>query len=266
MSTPVRSPRSAERRSRKPAGNRPGRAGSARHPAFRAARRHRGAGRAGLWRWACTATLSLETLVRHRTAIDRFVAEPCRRRGRRPISRSISRWWRCRCRAALIMTHDRRHPVRAGDRRASPRSSARTIGATLIFLIARSAAGERLMRRAGPLAAQARRRLPRRCLQLSAVPAAGAGLSVLSGQSGAGAVRRPAARPSSRRPRIGIIPATFAFAVFGAGLDSVIAAQEAAYNACLAAGRADCRLDFDLSQVADADAAAGARRRSACSR
>ena len=45
---------------------------------------------------------------------------------------------------------------------------------------------------------------------------------------------------------IGIIPATFAFATFGAGLDSVLGAQEAAYKACLAAARADCRLDFDV--------------------
>ncbi|HEY0441705.1 MAG TPA: VTT domain-containing protein, partial [Xanthobacteraceae bacterium] len=45
---------------------------------------------------------------------------------------------------------------------------------------------------------------------------------------------------------LGIIPGTFAYAVFGAGLDSVLAAQEAAYRSCLAAGRADCRLDFDL--------------------
>jgi uncharacterized membrane protein YdjX (TVP38/TMEM64 family) len=45
---------------------------------------------------------------------------------------------------------------------------------------------------------------------------------------------------------LGIIPGTFAYAVFGAGLDSVLAAQEAAYRSCLAAGGADCRLDFDL--------------------
>lgn len=45
---------------------------------------------------------------------------------------------------------------------------------------------------------------------------------------------------------IGIIPGTFAYAMFGAGLDSVLAAQEAAYRSCLAAGRADCRLDFDI--------------------
>ena len=40
---------------------------------------------------------------------------------------------------------------------------------------------------------------------------------------------------------LGIIPATFTFAFVGAGLDSVIAAQGAAYNACIAAGHAGCR-------------------------
>jgi hypothetical protein len=36
------------------------------------------------------------------------------------------------------------------------------------------------------------------------------------------------------------------FAFIGAGLDSIIAAQEAAYHACVAAGRAGCQLDFNL--------------------
>ena len=48
---------------------------------------------------------------------------------------------------------------------------------------------------------------------------------------------------------IGIIPATFAFAFLGSGLDSVIAAQETVYRACLAAGRTDCRLQFDLGMI-----------------
>ena len=48
---------------------------------------------------------------------------------------------------------------------------------------------------------------------------------------------------------IGIIPMTLAFAFFGAGLDSVLAAQLAQYRACLAAAGADCRLDFDLTMV-----------------
>ena len=46
---------------------------------------------------------------------------------------------------------------------------------------------------------------------------------------------------------LGIVPATFAFAFVGAGLDSVIVAQQAAYRSCLATGRPDCRLAFDMS-------------------
>lgn len=45
---------------------------------------------------------------------------------------------------------------------------------------------------------------------------------------------------------IGILPGTFAFAIFGAGLDSAVASQQEAYHACLAAGRSDCRLQFDV--------------------
>jgi hypothetical protein len=40
---------------------------------------------------------------------------------------------------------------------------------------------------------------------------------------------------------------TFAVAFVGAGLDSVIAAQQAAYRSCLAAGRSDCRLTFHMN-------------------
>lgn len=46
---------------------------------------------------------------------------------------------------------------------------------------------------------------------------------------------------------LGIIPGTFAYAFVGAGLDSVLAAQEAAFRQCLDAGRTGCRLDFDLA-------------------
>jgi uncharacterized membrane protein YdjX (TVP38/TMEM64 family) len=49
---------------------------------------------------------------------------------------------------------------------------------------------------------------------------------------------------------LGIIPATFAYAFFGAGLNSAIAAQEVLYQACVEAGQADCRLDFDLQAAA----------------
>jgi uncharacterized membrane protein YdjX (TVP38/TMEM64 family) len=44
---------------------------------------------------------------------------------------------------------------------------------------------------------------------------------------------------------LGIVPATFAFAFFGAGLNSAIVAQESVYRACVAAREVGCRLDFD---------------------
>jgi len=46
---------------------------------------------------------------------------------------------------------------------------------------------------------------------------------------------------------LGIIPATLAYSFVGAGLKSVVEAQESAYTACRAAGRADCHLVFDMS-------------------
>lgn len=48
---------------------------------------------------------------------------------------------------------------------------------------------------------------------------------------------------------IGITPMTLAVAFFGAGLDSVLAAQIANYRACHAAGLPDCSLNFHLSMV-----------------
>jgi uncharacterized membrane protein YdjX (TVP38/TMEM64 family) len=44
---------------------------------------------------------------------------------------------------------------------------------------------------------------------------------------------------------LGILPGTFAYAFFGAGLDSAFGAQESAYRACLAAGAQPCELAFD---------------------
>ncbi len=120
-----------------------------------------------------------------------------------------------------------------------------TAGATILFLIARTAFGEHLVRRAGPLAERLasgfRKDAFSYLLMLRLVPAfpfflvnlvpALAGVRLL---------------PFVAATALGIIPATFAFAYLGAGLDSVIASHEAAYNACVAAGRSDCRLEFEL--------------------
>ena len=46
---------------------------------------------------------------------------------------------------------------------------------------------------------------------------------------------------------LGIVPGTFAYALVGEGLDSVIRAEGAAFRACVAAGGSDCRLHFDMA-------------------
>jgi uncharacterized membrane protein YdjX (TVP38/TMEM64 family) len=122
---------------------------------------------------------------------------------------------------------------------------AATTGAVLIFLIARSAVAEHLVRRAGPLAQKLAdgfradafsyllflRLLPIFPFWLVNLVAALCGVRLLT---------------FAAATALGIIPATVAFAFVGAGLASVIAAQQAAYRSCLAAGRDDCRLAFHL--------------------
>jgi uncharacterized membrane protein YdjX (TVP38/TMEM64 family) len=121
-----------------------------------------------------------------------------------------------------------------------------TVGAVGIFLIARSAIGEHLVRRAGPLAEKLARNFRADAfsylLFLRLVPIFPFWLvNLVSALSG---VRLATFAGATA---LGIIPATFAFAFVGAGLDSVIAAQQAAYRSCLAAGRADCRLTFHMN-------------------
>lgn len=125
---------------------------------------------------------------------------------------------------------------------------AATTGATIVFLIARGACGETLVRRAGPLA---RKIADGFCanafsylLFLRLVPAFPFFLVNL-----APALVGVKLSTFVAATAIGILPATFAFAFFGSGLDSVIAMQEAAYRACLASGRTDCTLHFDLGMI-----------------
>jgi uncharacterized membrane protein YdjX (TVP38/TMEM64 family) len=114
-------------------------------------------------------------------------------------------------------------------------------------LIARSAAGEWLTRRAGPLAAKLaagfRADAFNYLLFLRLVPFPFWLVNLAAAVFGMRLGTFLAATA------IGIIPATVAFAVFGAGLDSVIDAHEVQYNACFAADRKDCSVDFDLSNV-----------------
>jgi uncharacterized membrane protein YdjX (TVP38/TMEM64 family) len=120
-------------------------------------------------------------------------------------------------------------------------------GASVIFLIARSAAGEWLTRRAGPFAAKLAAGFRADAfyyllfLRLTPFP-----FWLINLGAALFGVRYSTFLAASA---IGILPATITFAMFGAGLDSVIAMQEVQYNACLAAGRTDCRVDFNLSHV-----------------
>lgn len=124
-----------------------------------------------------------------------------------------------------------------------------TIGATIIFLVAKSACGETLIRRAGPLAGKLADGFCANAfsylLFLRLVPAFPFFLvNLVPALVGVRLSTFIAATA------IGIVPATFAFAFLGAGLDSVIAAQEVTYRACLASGRGDCALQFDIGMIA----------------
>ena len=112
-----------------------------------------------------------------------------------------------------------------------------TAGATLIFLVARTALGEPLLRRAGPRAAQLAQGFRDDAfsylLFLRLVPAlAGVRLA-----------------PFVAATALGVIPGALVYAFAGTGLDSVIAAQQAANSGCLAAGRTDCHMIFDAKDV-----------------
>lgn len=120
-------------------------------------------------------------------------------------------------------------------------------GATIVFLIARSAFGGRLVHRVGPLAAKfaAGFRADAFCyllfLRLIPVPSWFTNLTA--------ALLDVRLLTFATATALGRTPGSFTFALFGAGLDSVIAAEEAAYRACLAGGGIDCRIDVAPSDV-----------------
>jgi uncharacterized membrane protein YdjX (TVP38/TMEM64 family) len=123
-----------------------------------------------------------------------------------------------------------------------------TVGATLIFLVARTALGEPLLRRAGPRATQLARGFREDAfsylLFLRLVPAFPFFLVNLV-PAFAGVRLGPFVAATA----IGIIPGAIVFALAGAGLDSIIAAQKNSYDQCIAAKGADCRLVFEPADV-----------------
>jgi len=190
--------------------------------------------------------LSLEALVRHRAAIGAFVAD------HRPLAVLVYIALYITAVALslpgatfLTVTGGFLFGVAIG---ASAAVIGATVGATVIFLVARTALGEPLLRRAGPRATQLAQsfRDDAFCylLFLRLVPAfpfflvnlvpACAGVRLL---------------PFVAATALGIVPGALVYAFAGTGLDSVIAAQQAANRDCLAAGRSDCHFVFDLKDV-----------------
>ena len=190
--------------------------------------------------------ISFEALVQHRTVIDEFV-------GKHQLAAvaayiaiyvavvalSLPGAW------LLTMSGGFLFGLLAGGTAAVVGA---TIGATAIFMIARTALGEPLLRRAGPRARQLaegfRADAFSYLLFLRLVPAfpfflvnlvpALAGVRLL---------------PFVAATAIGIVPGAFVYAFAGTGLDSIITGQETAYRACLAAGGAGCHIAFDPKDV-----------------
>jgi uncharacterized membrane protein YdjX (TVP38/TMEM64 family) len=122
---------------------------------------------------------------------------------------------------------------------------AATMGATLLFLIARSAIGGWLVRRAGALAAALadgfRRDAFHYLLFLRLVPVFPFWIVNL-----VAALCGVHLGPFVLATAMGVIPGTFAFAFLGASLDSAVAAQASELRRCLAAGHAECPVKIDI--------------------
>jgi uncharacterized membrane protein YdjX (TVP38/TMEM64 family) len=191
--------------------------------------------------------LSLETVMRHRTAIDGFVATHW--------VVALSAYCLLYLSAVALSIPGATVLTICGGLLfgtlvgGSLAVVSATGGATIAFLIARSALGEFLTLRAGVLAAKLTREFCRDAfaylLFLRIAPIFPFWLvNVVPALCGIGVATFVAATA------IGILPATFAFAFFGSGLDTAIEAEEAAFRACLAAGEDGCNLHFDLTTAA----------------
>ena len=126
--------------------------------------------------------------------------------------------------------------------------AAATVGATLVFLIARTSLGDVLARRAGPrlsaLAKGFRDDAFSYLLFLRLVPAFPFWLVNL-----APALLGVPLPTFVGATLVGIVPGTFAYAFLGSGFDSIIAEQTAVYEACVAAGRSDCEMTFEAGAL-----------------
>lgn len=126
---------------------------------------------------------------------------------------------------------------------------AATLGATIVFQIAKSSFGDVLTKKAGPflnrISAGFADDAFNYLLFLRLVPAFPFWLVNI-----APALANVKLRTFVVTTFLGIIPGTFAFAFVGAGLDSVIAAQQAAHVQCVAAkSLAECPFGLSVSSL-----------------
>jgi uncharacterized membrane protein YdjX (TVP38/TMEM64 family) len=190
--------------------------------------------------------VSLEMLVRHRMTIDAFIAA----HALGALAAFVALYvvavaLSIPCALFLTIAGGVLFGALAGGIAAMIGS---TLGATVLFLVARNACGETLIRRAGPLGCKLadgfRADAFSYLLFLRLVPAFPFFLvNIVPALVGVKLSTFVLAT------MLGIVPATFAFAFFGSGLDSILAGQESAFRACLESGRADCALYFDLGMI-----------------
>jgi uncharacterized membrane protein YdjX (TVP38/TMEM64 family) len=131
---------------------------------------------------------------------------------------------------------------------------AATVGACGLFLIARTSLGAFLSSRAGPALQRLSRGFQQDAVSyllfLRLVPLFPFWLVNLA-PSLVGVPFRVYALTTL----VGIVPATAAFALAGASLDSLVAAQREAYQACLAAGGTDCKMTFSAEALLSSELA-----------
>jgi uncharacterized membrane protein YdjX (TVP38/TMEM64 family) len=125
---------------------------------------------------------------------------------------------------------------------------AATVGATLIFLIAKTSLGAALAERAGPWLDRFREGFEREgisyMLFLRLVPFPFFIINLVP------AVLGVPLRTFVIGTFFGIIPATFAFSYLGDTLDRIVTDAKAGYDACVAAkGAAHCQLTIELGQL-----------------
>lgn len=125
---------------------------------------------------------------------------------------------------------------------------AATLGASALFLAARSALGETLVARAGPKVLHLRDKFAEHAvgyllfLRLSPLfPFWFVNLAAALGDI--------SLRTFFWTTAVGVLPASFVFTAAGASMDEIVAGALARRDACRAAGGAACKLDIPLSMI-----------------